>query len=274
MKDKDIIISCEKILKGKIVRIQDLSIGCDQKVYLIQIDNKKYIYKESKKDISKIKNEEYALNILSNLEIPIPKLIYTDNGFLIESYIDGDLLSKKVSENLFIQLGYYISKIHSVKMEGFGEIKNNKGEYQTESEYLFSWLNLNNSNHKILKNLNLKQIFEENLDLLKSEDSYFLHGDISCSNTIVYDNKINGIIDFGDAICGVIEYDLGLFYIKIKNEKNWNLFLKGYNKEFNEKKFNLYVIAFGIWMIQDGIINENDFHFQKFINTVNKFNIA
>ena len=274
MKDKDIIIACEKKLKTKILDIQDLSIGCDQKVYLIQTDNEKYIYKESRKDISKIKNEEYALNILSNLEIPIPRLIYVDEEFLIESYIDGDLLSKKESEseNLFIQLGYYISKIHSVKMEGFGEIKNYKGEYKTESEYLFSWLNLNNSNHKILKNFNLKKIFEENLDLLKNENSYFLHGDISCSNTIVYDNKINGIIDFGDAVCGAIEYDLGLFYIKIENEKNWSSFLKGYNKVFNEKKFNLYVIAFGIWMIQDEIINETDFHFQKFINCVNKFN--
>ena len=272
MMDKDIITKCEKVLKPKIVSIQDLSIGCDQKVYLIQTNNEKYIYKESKKDISKIKNEEYALKILSKLEIPIPKLVYSDKEFLIETYINGDLLSKKDSEDLFIQLGHYISKIHSVKMEGFGEIKNDKGEYKTESEYLFSWLNLNNSNHKILKNFNLKKIFEENLDLLKSENSYFLHGDISCSNTIVYDNKINGIIDFGDVICGVIEYDLGLFYIKIENEKNWSSFLKGYNKEFNEKKFNLYVIAFGNWIIQDEIISENDFHFQKFINCVNKFN--
>ena len=123
----------------------------------------------------------------------------------------------------------------------------------------------------MFKNYDLKKIFEENKNLLQSNNSYFLHGDITYNNTILLNNKINGIIDFGDAVCGPIEYDLALFYIKIKNENNWKYFLKGYNKEFNEKKFHLYIIAFNVWLIQDGIINEKDSGYQKYLISIKVF---
>ena len=262
----------EKLLNSEIKEIKNLSIGCDLKVYLIEtVKEGKYIYKEPKDDITKIKNEKNALEKLSSLAIPIPKLIYINEKFLIESFIEGELLKEDCSVNCFIELGNYINKMHSIKMDGYGEIINGKGQYDKEYDYLFSWLDFNNLNNKMFKNYNIKKIFDENKNLLQSENSYFLHGDITYNNTIVYNGKISGIIDFGDCICGPIEYDLGLFYIKIKNDKNWENFLKGYNNKFNEKKFYLYIIAFGIWLIQDEIIHENDIVYQKFLNCVNQF---
>ena len=261
----------EKLLDSKIKNIKDLSLGVDQRVYLIETEKEKYIYKEPKDNILKIKNEEFALKNLSSLGIPIPKLIHINDKFLIESYIEGELLTKDSPQNCFIELGNYINKIHTLQMNGFGDIKNGKGEFSTEYDYLFSWLDLNNLSNKMFKNYDLKKIFEENKNLLQSNNSYFLHGDISYTNSIILNNKINGIIDFGDAICGPTEYDLALFYIKIKNEKNWETFLKGYNRKFNENKFNLYIIAFNIWLIQDGIINENDSAYQKFLISIKDF---
>ena len=259
----------EHIIKEKIININDISIGFDQKVYIIETKEKKYILKECKKSPIKIKNEEFALNILSNLNIPIPKLIFKNSDFLIESYIEGNLLSKDHKETYFLELGYYISLIHSIKLEGFGEIKNGKGEYKNEYDYLFSWLDLNkNSKYDILKKYNFNEIFKKNMYLFNNKNSFFLHGDISYSNIIVNNNKINGIIDFGDSISGSIEYDLALFYIKITNDINWNSFLKGYNKDYNIKKFHIYIIAFGIWLIQDQLINENDIQYIKFINSL------
>ena len=125
-----------------------------------------------------------------------------------------------------------------------------------------SWLNLGD--------LTKKKIFDENKNLLKDEKSYFLHGDISYNNVIVSNNKINGIIDFGDIICGPIEYDLSLFYLKIDDE-NWKNFIKGYNKKYNKKKFHLYLIAFGIWLIQDKLMDENDTGYRKFLDSINIF---
>ena len=265
----EIIKLCEYIIKTKIININDISIGCDQKVLILETQKEKYILKESKNSPSKIQNEEFALNLLSKLNIPIPKLIFKNSEFLIESYIEGNLLSKDHSDNYFIELGYYISLIHSIKLEGFGEIKNGKGEYNTEYEYLFSWLDLNkNSKYGILKKYNFDEIFNNNKILFNNKNSFFLHGDISYSNIIVNNNKINGIIDFGDSISGSIEYDLALFYIKIKNEFNWDSFIKGYNKNYNIKKFHIYVIAFGIWLIQDKLINENDIEYKKFIKSI------
>ena len=122
----------EPIIKEKIININDISIGFDQKVYIIETKEKKYILKECKKSPIKITNEEFALNILSNLNIPIPKLIFKNSDFLIESYIEGNLLSKDHKETYFIE---------SIKIEGFGEIKNGKGEYKNEYDYLFSgWI--------------------------------------------------------------------------------------------------------------------------------------
>ena len=266
------IKQCEQIIKEKIIKINDISIGFDQTVYLINTKENKYIFKECKKSPIKIENEEFALKILSNLNIPIPKLIFKNSDFLIESYIERNLLSKDHKDNYFIELGYYISLIHSIQLEGFGEIKNCKGEYNSEYDYLFSWLNLNkNSKYDILNKYNFEEIFNKNIHLFNNKNSFFLHGDISYSNIIVNNNKINGIIDFGDSISGSIEYDLALFYIKITNDFNWYSFLKGYNKEYNIKKFNIYIIAFGIWLIQDELINETDIQYKKFINSLLHF---
>ena len=259
----------EYIIKKKIININDISIGYDQKVFLLETKEEKYIMKKSKNSPSKIENEEFALNLLSNLNIPIPKLIFKNSDFLIESYIEGNLLSKDHSDNYFIELGYYISLIHSIKLEGFGEIKNGKGEYNSEYDYLFSWLDLNkNSKFDILKKYNVEEILNNNKYLFNNQNSFFLHGDISYSNIIVNNKKINEIIDFGDSISGSIEYDLALFYIKIKNESNWDSFIKGYNKDYNLKKFHIYVIAFGIWLIQDKFIKENDIEYKKFIQSI------
>ena len=198
----------EKLLDFEIKGIKNLSIGCDLKVYLIETEKEKYIYKEPKESIVKIINEKYALEKLSSLEIPIPRLIYINEKFLIESFIEGELLKENCSINCFIELGNYINKIHSIKMNGFGEIIDEKGQYDKEYDYLFSWLDIYNLNNKMFKNYNIKKIFDENKGLLQSKNSYFLHGDITYNNIIVYNNKINGIIDFADSICGSIEYDL------------------------------------------------------------------
>ena len=258
-----------ELLNIKIEKVTDISIGDDQKVFLIESNNKKYICKKPKTDISKIENEEFALTILSNLKIPIPKLIFKNKEMLIESYIEGSLLSQDVSDNYFIQLGNLINQIHSIKLEGFGEIKKGKGEYKTEYDYLFSWLNFDkNKNNNLLEKYNFEAFFKENIEILNNKDSYFLHGDISYTNVLINDNNISGMVDFGDCIAGPIEYDLALFFIKIKNDENWNAFIKGYGKIFNKKKFDIYIIAFGIWLIQDGLIKEDDTQYKKFLDCV------
>lgn len=268
----DDINNIEQILNIKIFKINDISIGDDQKVYLIESNKGKYILKKPKLDKSKIDNEEFALKNLSHLDIPLPRLIYKNTKFLIETYIEGTLLTKDASENYFIQLGYYINKIHSVILNGFGDIKNGKGEFKTEYEYLFSWLNLDkNKNNVLLNKYNFETFFKKNKDILNSENSYLLHGDISYSNVIINDKGVAGIIDFGDLIAGPIEYDLALFFIKIKNNKNWEAFMKGYDRDFNKIKFDIYVIAFGIWLIQDNLINEEDIQYKKFLYTVEKY---
>lgn len=268
----EFIKKVNKILNKTINKVFDISLGNDQKVYLIESSSEKYILKIPKTDLTKIENEEFALTILSSLDIPIPKLIYKNSEFLIETYIEGSLLSKNDSDNLYIQLGRFINKIHSIKLNGFGEIKNGKGEHKREYEYLFSWLNLDkNKNNNLLEKYNFELFFKENLEIINSKYSYFLHGDISYSNIIINNNKITGIIDFGDSIAGPIEYDLALFFIQIQNDDNWEAFLKGYNKGFNKKKFDIYIIAFGIWLIQDDLIEKNDIQYKKFFDCVKKY---
>ena len=71
----------EYIIKKKIININDISIGYDQKVFLLETKEEKYIMKKSKNSPSKIENEEFALNLLSNLNIPIPKLIFKTQIF-------------------------------------------------------------------------------------------------------------------------------------------------------------------------------------------------
>ena len=263
----------ETILQKKVKSTKDLSIGCDQDVYLIETEDIKYIAKQPRKDLTKIDNEIFAINSLSPFYIPIPKLIYNNNSFLLESYIEGKNLKENYSENYFIELGSYVRKIHEIELEGFGNIIHGKGEYKTELEFLLSYLDYKNNNivsKNIMKENDIKDITEKNINLFQDKKSFFMHGDIHFGNVIIYKDRINGIIDFGDIVACSIEYDLALFYCKIKNENVWTSFIKGYNKTYREKKFQIYLFVFFIWLLEEKSIESNDIYYNKFLKCLNE----
>lgn len=263
----------EKILKKKVKSTKDLSIGSDQNVYLIETDDIKYIFKQPKKEKLKINNEIFAINTLSPFHIPIPKLIYNNTNFLIESFIEGENLKENYSEHFFIELGSYIKKIHEIELKGFGNIINGKGEYKTELEFLLSYLDYKNNiivSKNIMKENDIKNIIEKHINLFQDKKSFFAHGDIHFGNVIIYKDKINGIIDFGDIVACSIEYDLALFYCKIKNENVWPAFIKGYNKAYREKKFQIYLFVFYIWLLEEKSIEDKDIYYNKFLKCLNE----
>ena len=260
--------------KEEIINITDYSNGCDQKVYLIETKNNKYILKKPIKEISKINNEEFCIELLSEKNLPIPKLIYKNNEFLIESYIEGEILNENQDLSLYRELGKYISIIHSVKMKGFDEF-NEKGEGIYKSEGIRDWFSPENPsiiNCPILKKFDIISLIKNNSYLLDSHTSVLLHGDLKNGNIIYYKNKISGIIDFGDAIAGPPEIDLAHYYIFTEDIKVWNSFIEGYNTKFNIRKMYFYVFALCLWLIYDNFINENDSKYKKFLESVEYLN--
>eukprot|EP00829_Urostomides_striatus_P009084 TRINITY_DN20035_c0_g1_i1.p4 TRINITY_DN20035_c0_g1~~TRINITY_DN20035_c0_g1_i1.p4 ORF type:complete len:115 (+),score=57.19 TRINITY_DN20035_c0_g1_i1:42-347(+) len=73
-----------------------------------------------------------------------------------------------------------------------------------------------------------------------STSACLVHADIMDDNVITDGKQIAGLIDFGDAMATVPEFDLAWRYSYTEEDNAWNAFLEGYGTEFNRKKFVLY----------------------------------
>ena len=261
----------EQIIKEQIEEIKNYTIGCDQYVYLLKTKSKNYIIKIPKTEIIKLENEVNAIKYLEKLSIPIPKIIFKNNSFLIETCLEGELMTENLPMNIYQELGSTINKIHSIHLKGFGEIINGKGKYETELEYLLTWFEPNNPSYKnndLLKNFDFPKIYNKYKDIIKCDNPSFLHGDITFKNALVNNNHISGIIDFGDCVSGAVEYDLALFYYMINDENIWKNFMDGYKDKINETKFNAYAAFIATWIIMEFYDPKEKNKYDKIINII------
>ncbi len=242
----------EKLLSEKIIKINDTSKGIDQKVKIIETTTKKYIVKIPKEKIMNYR-ENFACTKLKN-KIPIPKIVYYSENILIENYIDGTEFNKTklTSEEktlIYFKLGQYLKKINKIKTEGFGFItKKGKGEFKTLRQSVYPKLQSNLHKIKkgnILSNKDLEKInifFQQNDFYLNSTESFLLHFDYEDYNIKIKNNRITGILDFGDLSSGPKAFDLARMYIKLYKSKMLESFLKGYGK-INQKEIIFFSVV-------------------------------
>jgi hypothetical protein len=114
---------CIKNFGEKPLKIIDSSKGYDQIVKIVQTTSRKLVFKCAKREPEILKNQIFASEKWSAAKIPVPSILYYEDGILVESFIEGIPFnelkaSKKIKERIYLDLGRLMKKMHSVKTKG------------------------------------------------------------------------------------------------------------------------------------------------------------
>ncbi len=206
-----ILIKKTRIVEGEINEVYDV----------LTKDGINVIVRISRSDDPSFEAEQKAIELALNAGVPAPKVLLIDKvltedkqlTFCIEEKLEGVPLKllmktseKKDLKPLITEAGEILSKIHSVKVESFGNLKNNL-QHKTWGDFIF---HLEHIKEKIIdsaKKADISSILiNETFLLLRKYDEMFqlnqaklLHGDFSPKHLLVKDNHIVGIIDFENA---------------------------------------------------------------------------
>lgn len=240
MSDSEIISIFKDKLSEEVIGITDCSAGIEQTVKIVKTGQGKYIIKiPLKGNEAMVFREAFACEKMQGNK-SVPRVILQERNYLIESLLEGRMLSKarltaEERKNVYISLGKTVRKIHNIKMQGFGELQRNlQGKHQTLEQHTEFLLR---KNIPLLRRTGL--LSEEEINRVRSylrikrketrrQESVLLHFDFTDPNVLVSDRIFSGLIDFGDLSCGPRAYDLAKLYIEKKGCEDFVNFLKGY----------------------------------------------
>jgi aminoglycoside phosphotransferase (APT) family kinase protein len=163
-------------------------------------------------------------------------------------------LSIGQKKKILFLLGKYAKKMHSVKVKGFGYIKQ-AGKGIDRSWKVF----LGEDGDGILEEVRKKHIVERKLlegmerswesgkgKYLDIKQGVLLHGDLADDNVMVEHGELSGIIDT-DALSGDPYYDLGMVYEGFFDKPLVDAFFRGYGK-VDLERVRFYAIYYLGWL--------------------------
>ncbi|CAM2701483.1 unnamed protein product [Rotaria socialis] len=273
---------CETI---KNIRLPS-KLGCDNIIYLIEFCSDTIIvFRRSLKiDSSKISSEfklssdgngmsyfpmhrpehqAWVLELLKNEQV-CPKLLAlnSEKNYLIESYKSGQDWNE-FSPEICKELGEFLHVLHSIEMKKFGYMSEQPGV-----GVYSSWLKMFEADfHNLTEDqYPLKEIYLSMVPYLTEfNNPVLVHGDISSENIRVLNGHLNGVIDYGDCVCGDGLYDIGQFLLFAKAEwKYVDAIAQGYKLSNGAKSWTksekqcirFYACYFALWQKSDNDIVE------------------
>jgi len=183
--------------------------GLDSIAYLV---NNEFIFKQSKHDEARIslKKEIQILNYLkSKVTLQIPDIEYYSEQYSVCGYkeIKGDKLTpciyKKMSDDekdkLVQDIALFLREMHSVPLPDIDGLELNViDDYKSDHDALREMIydKIPDKSKEYLENL-YRRIFADKR--ITEYVRVLCHNDLSCNHIIIQNNKVVGIIDFGDA---------------------------------------------------------------------------
>lgn len=236
-------------LDAKVIDIENVLKRTRQKVKIVTTDKGKYIFKHPKNSYKQIFgydyifNEWYASSKCLDLSLPAPKVLFRTSRYLVEEFIEGYGLdqvnySEETLKKIYFQVGAFLKKMHSIRGKGSGFLSV-AGNRFLKSRKAFQVLRFK----KNIKRLE-KGGYLTGADLSRAEDYFYnnscmlssnncinyvlIHNDLGDYHVLVKDDRLKGIIDFGDAIYDVAARDFGRMYIKHYGNYRFEALLDGY----------------------------------------------
>lgn len=249
-------IKTKKIIEN--TQLKEIKIGySDTKVYTFTKENKQYFLKIGKpgtltKEYNKLKE--------------ISKYIKTPQIVLYEKNKYEQLITTKIKGNMVCSK-YYLKKptgAIDIIVEAFKELYSvniNKIKIDESLNHKLSIAKYNIENNLITDdNLSeeVKRKFKTRENILKyleenkwEEDLVLSHGDISLPNIFSYKSKFTGFIDLGDLGIADRWFDIAIVIRSINfnfGEEYSKLFLKKLNIEFDEFKYNYFMLLMELYL--------------------------
>lgn len=201
----------------KVNSLNRIGAGDDSEVYLC---NNEYIIKVPKRiEVKGAQDKEFALyDFLSRCNLPFetPKPILSGENFKVTTYIKGQhlsyddyqSLSEKEKDLLAMDEANFLKALHSISIDlrnplFKGRVQDKKQEYLKDKENLANILremNLLNDKVKELISSIYSKLFSS--DFLFNYSPCLVHNDFSSRNMVFNNNRLVGVIDFGDFLIG------------------------------------------------------------------------
>jgi len=215
-------------------------------VFLVSTTSQKLVARIHEIDeLPRFEKEQWCMEQAAKVGIKGPTVLdvgsFDGHAYMLISYIQGTRADQQGvdTRKVWLAIGQYAKKIHSIHTEGFGEklsdiTSGTLGGWKNYLEYNISSLNaadvlISKSIITTEQSSKLKAWFKE----LQAANLQFglSHGDMSLQNTIIDNEDAVNLIDWGSAESHVIpHYDLGVILTDSLDEKSgdFQAVLEGY----------------------------------------------
>jgi aminoglycoside phosphotransferase (APT) family kinase protein len=262
-------------LQSSVESKQRIFAGEDNEVYDTLLKNgQNVIVRISRKGPIEFRKESWAMGQCKKVGVPVAEVLFIQDVELDEktvsisaqSKIAGDslergntdyrTLDRSVLKNLIVQSGAMLSRIHSVRTNGFGKLnEDGRGPYKNIKEWIEAKLSDSALYFSLAETYFFdKSVLEKALQILEnfSKESREIspvlnHGDFVPKHFFFKGDKITGIIDFGGIKGNSPMHDFAIWDYWIKDEFPIEWLKEGYeNKELFNEEFDLLLTVFKI----------------------------
>lgn len=220
--DKNVAKAIECDLHTSVKSVNRLTNGEFNYVYKVETENGAVVARVFRQRNSPVDGKiEWIEEQLTLHAVPHAKTLFLtrentffDFGYMAQEFVEGKdgknaIMDGDIGfEEFFNEEACLLQQIHSIPSKGFGEIKNNEGEFETYFDYKLADFNYNNQLLKKHPDLD-QSIHEKVLQIVKGlkkyeEEGYFqpvlLHGDPPPGNTILTPDRGMILIDWDNAV--------------------------------------------------------------------------
>jgi len=212
-----------KATGSAIAQASRVVLGLDNEVYdVTTAGNHRLIVRISHKENHRFEVERWALNAARSAGVPTPQVLlveqaaYNDNvvTFCIEEKLPGipldvllkDRLNSEVNKAID-QIGEVLSKLHSVKVDGFGYLQpDGKGELKSFAERMLTVNEVQAELYEAGEKWHVPAesiiaglaLLNNHRELYQFDSPVLVHGDFVPNHILVDGDHISGIIDMQD----------------------------------------------------------------------------
>lgn len=264
-----ILARAEHLLGAKVIYIERDSIGGSHAVFFVTLENgEQCVVRAATHPEHDLRLQIWVAERCRLLGLPVPETLACDLApsdsappLMISRRMPGipaytAPLSPSERRHVFEQLGFYLARIHSITLPGFGTLKSDDTGYRGIFSSLEDYL-LDDVARKLgaLPDTSLAQERKQAIlkrcvlerELVNRPYGVLLHGDYRFKNVLLTEARVTAILDFEMALVGDPAMDIAwLLYSDGNHEPVLNALLTGYAKGTQSPD---------LW--------ENDSHFRK-----------